>query len=981
LYSKGLLYKGFTIQPYSPAAGTGLSSHELNMPGTYKDVKDSTIVAQFKVQIDAASQKLFPDFIQEDIFLLAWTTTPWTLPSNTALTVGKNIEYAAVRTFNQYTHTPIVVILAKDLMGKYFNATHAALELQNYQPGNKEIPFQVIGNFKGSDLVGIRYEQLFPYAQPEDGDAFKVITGDFVTTEDGTGIVHTAPSFGADDFKVARQQGIGSLTLVDLQGKFKSEVSDPVFGFAREFVKEHYLSEEEKQHELLKQKEMLKAIIPNLDKYLSVDERIGLKLKIEGKAFKIEKYEHTYPHCWRTDKPILYYPLDSWFIKSTAAKDRLIELNKTINWHPESTGTGRFGNWLENLQDWNLSRSRYWGIPIPIWTSKDKTEQICIGSAEQLKNEIEKSIAAGLMKENPLGQFEPGNFNKDNYQSFDLHRPYADDIILVSPTGNALYREADLIDVWFDSGAMPYAQVHYPFENKELIDNRITFPADFIAEGVDQTRGWFFTLHAIATLCFDTIAFKNVISNGLVLDKNGNKMSKRLGNAVDPFATLDKYGADATRWYMIGNAQPWDNLKFNEEGIAETQRKFFGTLYNTYNFFALYANIDGFVYNKASEIPLQERAELDRWILSRLNNLKKTVGELLDNYDPTPAVRAIEDFVGEQLSNWYVRLGRRRFWKSESSLDKQAAYETLFECLTTVAQLISPVAPFFGEWLHRNLVNSENSGDLSVHLSDWKVENEAVINPDLEEQMEIAQRFTSMVLGLRKKVNIRVRQPLSKIMIPALDEHIQQQLEHVKNLILTETNVKELEYINEDAGVIVKKIKADFKALGPKYGKLMKSVAAAIAQFDSNQINELQKEGSIAIVLENQTINIEISDVEISTEDIPGWLVANEGSYTVALDVSISNDLLEEGLSRELVNKIQTIRKTSGLEVTDRIDIIVKKHPLLNAAIEKNINYICAETLGDSLKISNDSSILNGIAVEITEEISTDIAITKSNRK
>jgi isoleucyl-tRNA synthetase len=980
LYTKGLLYKGYTIQPYSPAAGTGLSSHELNMPGTYKDVKDSTIVAQFKVQMDEKANGLFGNFSKEDIYLLAWTTTPWTLPSNTALSVGKNIEYVAVRTFNQYAHAPIVVILAKDLMGKYFSENNADLDFNSYQPGNKEIPYQVVGNFKGSELMGVRYEQLFPYAQPEDGDAFKVITGDFVTTEDGTGIVHTAPSFGADDFKVARQHGIGSLTLVDLQGKFKSEVSDPVFGFSREFVKEQYLSEEEKHHELQKQKDMLKSIIPNLDKYLSVDERIGLKLKIEGKAFKIEKYEHTYPHCWRTDKPILYYPLDSWFIKSTAAKDRLIELNKTINWHPESTGTGRFGNWLENLQDWNLSRSRYWGIPIPIWTSKDKTEQICIGSAEQLKVEVEKSIAAGLMTQNPLAQFEPGNFSKENYQTFDLHRPYADDIILVSPTGQALYREADLIDVWFDSGAMPYAQLHYPFENKALIDNNITFPADFIAEGVDQTRGWFFTLHAIATMCFDSVAFKNVISNGLVLDKNGNKMSKRLGNAVDPFATLDKYGADATRWYMIGNAQPWDNLKFNEEGIAEIQRKFFGTLYNTYNFFALYANIDGFKYDKATEIPLAERAELDRWILSRLNTLKKIVGELLDNYDPTPAVRAIEDFVGEQLSNWYVRLGRRRFWKSESSADKQAAYETLFECLTTIAQLMSPVAPFFGEWLHRNLLNAENLGEQSVHLTEWRSVNVDYINPDLEEQMEIAQRITSLVLGLRKKVNIRVRQPLSKIMIPALDAHIKQQLEHVKNLILTETNVKELEFINEDAGIIVKKIKADFKALGPKHGKLMKNIAAAIAQFDSAQINTLQKEGSIAVDVDGQLITIEISDVEISTEDIPGWLVANEGSYTVALDISISNELLEEGLSRELVNKIQTIRKTSGLEVTDRISIIVKNHPLLTAAIEKNINYICAETLGDSLTISNDASIPNGIAIEITDEINTDIAITKSNK-
>jgi isoleucyl-tRNA synthetase len=979
LHTKGLLYKGFTIQPYSPAAGTGLSSHELNMPGTYKDVKDTTIVAQFKVKADEKAIALFKNLDLENLSLMAWTTTPWTLPSNTALTVGKNIRYVAVSTFNPYVFAPCTVILAKDLAGKFFPEKNAELEFDSYKEGDKAIPFKILAEFSGAELEGIRYEQLLPYAQPTDGDSFKVITGDFVTTEDGTGIVHTAPSFGADDFKVARQHGIGSLTLVDLQGRFVQEVNDTVFGFAHEFVKEQYLNDDEKAVELARQKEHLRHIIPNLEKYLSVDERIALKLKVEGKAFKIEKYDHTYPHCWRTDKPILYYPLDSWFIKSTAVKDRLIELNKSIHWKPESTGTGRFGNWLENLQDWNLSRSRYWGIPIPIWTSEDGTEQIIISSAEQLRMEIEKAVSAGIMTTNPLGNFMPGDMSDENYQQFDLHRPSADEIFLVSASGNKMKRESDLIDVWFDSGAMPYAQWHYPFENKEMIDSGKAFPADFIAEGVDQTRGWFFTLHAISTMVFDSVAFKNVVSNGLVLDKNGNKMSKRLGNAVDPFDTLGKYGPDATRWYMIGNAQPWDNLKFNVDGITEVQRKFFGTLYNTYAFFALYANIDGFRMNKGTQISVQNRPEIDRWILSRLNSLKEEVQLKLEDYDPTPAVRAIEEFVTEQLSNWYVRLGRRRFWRSESDSDKQAAYETLFECLETVSQLMSPVAPFFAEWLYRNL-NAASTGEVtSVHLSNWPKTNTDLIDTDLEERMELAQRYCSMILALRKKVNIRVRQPLQRIMVPIIDPRIQSQLNGVKDLILSETNVKELVYVGDDAGMIEKKIKPDFKVLGPKFGKLMKSIAAVVITFDSNQINTLQRNGELAIEVEGQTILLHSDDVEIFTEDIPGWLVASEGAHTVALDVTLSEELLEEGLAREIVNKIQGIRKSSGLEVTDSIEIVVGFHPALSKAIENNKSYICAETLGASLTIVNQDPSAIGSLVEITDEISVALTISKLN--
>lgn len=969
LYNKNLLYKGFTIQPYSPAAGTGLSSHELNMPGTYKTVKDTSIVAMFRLLKNGQFDQLFSSLNQSEIHLLAWTTTPWTLPSNTALSVGKNIEYLLVSTFNPYSHQPIAVIIAKNLAGKYFPDNNAETDLSAYTPGDKNIPFRILAEIKGAALEGLRYEPLLPYGRPEEGDAFKVICADFVTTEDGTGIVHTAPSFGADDFRAARQHGIGALTLVDLQGRFTDNVHDPVFGFSGEYVKEQYLSESEKEAELKVQQEKLRHLIPKLDKYLNVDERIALKLKLEGKAFRIEKYEHTYPHCWRTDKPVLYYPLDSWFIRSTAVKDELIRLNTTINWKPESTGTGRFGNWLENLQDWNLSRSRYWGIPIPIWTSADRTEQICIGSVEQLKTEIERAIAAGLMDHNPLAEFQPGNMTEGNYTCFDLHRPYADRIVLVSESGKTLHREPDLIDVWFDSGAMPYAQWHYPFENKEMIDAGRAFPADFIAEGVDQTRGWFFTLHAISVMCFDSISYKNVVSNGLVLDKDGNKMSKRLGNAVDPFETLTAWGADATRWYMIGNAQPWDNLKFNTAGIAEVQRKFFGTLYNTYQFFALYANIDGFAPDHHRKTAL---SELDQWILSKLNSLIDFCTQQLDEYDPTPTVRAIEDFVNEQLSNWFVRLSRRRFWKSESSDDKLSAYQTLFTCLDTVAKLIAPVAPFFADWLCRNL----NGSSTSVHLLNWPAVQHELIIPSLEQRMEMAQKISSLVLSLRKKVNIRVRQPLSRILVPAVSAELQQQLAKVQSLILSETNVKSLEFAGEENAVIVKKIKPDFKVLGPRFGKQMKAAAEAIQQMNPAQIRQLEQDHQIFLEALNDSIRLE--DVEITAEDIPGWQVAADGSYTVALDTGITKELMEEGLARELVNKIQTLRKSSGLEVTDHIDIIVKNHPVLTPAIENNKNYICAETLGDSLNIAGDEAPSEGTMVELTEDIIAEIKIIKT---
>jgi isoleucyl-tRNA synthetase len=953
LNEKGLLYKGYTIQPYSPAAGTGLSSHELNQPGCYRNVKDSTVVAQFKVVRNERSEFLFNDVFGE-LFFMAWTTTPWTLPSNTALCVGPAIDYVAVQTYNPYTYLPITVILGKPLLEKYFPEKNAALELSAYEPGQKAIPFKIVGEFKGTDLEGVRFEQLMPYAQPLDGDAFRVVTGDFVTTEDGTGIVHIAPSFGADDFKVARANGIGSLTMVDKRGRFIDTMGE----FAGRYVKAEYEEDYDPK------------------KTESVDVEIIVKLKKENRAFKAEKYEHSYPHCWRTDKPILYYPLDSWFIKTTAVKDRMIELNKTINWKPEATGTGRFGNWLENLVDWNLSRSRYWGTPLPIWSSEDQEERICIGSLAQLKEEIEKSVKAGFMPaDHLLKDFVPGDFSKDNYEKFDLHRPFVDDIFLVSPSGKKMFRDPDLIDVWFDSGAMPYAQFHYPFENGETLNKY--FPADFIAEGVDQTRGWFFTLHAIATMAFDSVAFETVVSNGLVLDKSGNKMSKRLGNAVDPFSTIEKYGPDATRWYMITNSQPWDNLKFDLEGVAEVMRKFFGTLYNTYSFFSLYANIDGFSYKEA-EVPIKERPEIDQWILSELNTLIKTVNDAYNDYEPTKAGRAIAQFVDERLSNWYVRLCRRRFWKGEYTTDKISAYQTLYSCLEVVAKLSAPIAPFFTDRLFTDLNNVTGREDvISIHLSNFPIADETLINKDLEERMQLAQTISSMVLSLRKKVNIRVRQPLAKIMVPILDQHFRDQVEAVRSLILSEVNVKEIEYLTDGAGILVKKIKPNFKTLGPRYGKLMKQIAVVVATFNQSDIADLEHSGLRKFMIEGEEVELLLTDVEIMAEDIPGWVVASEGAVTVALDITITQILKEEGVARELINRIQNIRKEKNFEVTDKIELKVEKIDEIVSAIQNNFSYICSETLADSLDLVDKLENEEKIAVELTEELSTYILINR----
>jgi len=950
-YKKGLLYKGYTIQPYSPAAGTGLSSHELNQPGTYKMVKDTTVVAMFRaIKEESGRIHSLPD----EVFFLAWTTTPWTLPSNTALAVGEKIRYVAVRTFNPYTFAPQTVILAKDLVSKYFPEKNADLKLEDYKAGDKAIPFRVLDEFSGKELTGIRYHQLLPYAQPDEGDAFRLVAGDFVTTEDGTGIVHIAPSFGADDFRVAKQNGIGSLTLVDKQGRFVREVND----FAGEFVKEQYLSEAEKEEERKKQ---------GGDKYLTVDERISIKLKKEGSAFKVERYEHTYPHCWRTDKPVLYYPLDSWFIRTTAVKERMVELNKTINWKPESTGTGRFGNWLENLVDWNLSRSRYWGIPLPIWRTEDGSEEKCIGSVAELYKEIEKSCKAGVMNSNPV--------HPEDFKSFDLHRPFVDDIVLISDSGKKMKRESDLIDVWFDSGAMPYAQWHFPFENEEEFRN--AYPADFIAEGVDQTRGWFFTLHAIAVMLFDSVAFKNVVSNGLVLDKNGNKMSKRLGNAVDPFDTLEKFGPDATRWYMISNAQPWDNLKFNMEGITEVQRKFFGTLYNTYSFFALYANIDQFSFSE-DEIPVTERSELDRWILSELNSLVKLTDDCYADYEPTKAARAINDFVSEHLSNWYVRLSRRRFWKGDYTKDKIAAYQTLYTCLESLAIIMSPIAPFYSDLLFCDLNKVSSRHEVSsVHLAEYPSAEPALIDKVLEERMELAQKISSMVLSLRKKVNIRVRQPLNKILIPVFDVGFREKTESVKDLILAEVNVKQIEFISDTAGFLVKKIKPNFKVLGKKAGALMKDIAAAIQNMSQEQILEFERNKTLALILSGQKIELVEEDVEIISEDIPGWQVISDGKLTVALDTTITQDLKEEGIAREFINRIQNLRKDKGLEVTDRIELKVLKHAGIQASLINNKDYICAEILAASLDIVNQLDSEDAVEVEVNDDIQTRISIRK----
>ncbi|MBL0047211.1 MAG: isoleucine--tRNA ligase [Bacteroidetes bacterium] len=968
LYDKELLYKGFTIQPYSPAAGTGLSTHELNQPGCYRDVKDRTAVAMFKI-IEKARLAFESDY---ETYFLAWTTTPWTLPSNTALAVGKNIVYVAVKTIHPTSKNQeeIVVILAKDLLHKYFPEKNSTLRFEDFKSGDKNYPFQIIKEIKGSELEGIKYEQLLNFSQPTDGAAFRVVLGDFVTTEDGTGIVHIAPSFGSDDFRVAKQNGIGALTLVDKRGKFLPEVQDGVFLYGDEYVKEAYLSDEEKETEFQKQKKILEANgkIKELKAYLSVDERIVLKLQEEGKLFKKEIYEHSYPHCWRTDKPVLYYPLDSWFVKTTAMKDRMIELNKTINWKPESTGTGRFGNWLENLLDWNLSRSRYWGIPLPIWRSEDASEELIIGSIEELKNEIAKA-------EKIFG--EKTKFRLD--VAMDLHRPYVDDIILISPSGKKMFRETDLIDVWFDSGAMPYAQLHYPFENKELIDERKYFPADYIAEGVDQTRGWFFTLHAIATMCFDSVAFKNVISNGLVLDKNGNKMSKRLGNAVDPFETLSKYGPDATRWYMITNAQPWDNLKFDVEGIGEAQRKFFGTLFNTYSFFVLYANIDGFSYAE-KDLELSNRPEIDRWILSELNTLIKLVDESYTDYEPTKAGRAIQYFVDEHLSNWYVRLCRRRFWKGEYTEDKISAYQTLYTCLECIAQLMSPIAPFFADKLFRdlNLVTNRHAVE-SVHLSNFPTYKNELMDKNLEERMELAQKISSMVLSIRKKENIRVRQPLNRIQIPILEEGYQSKIEAVKELILSEVNVKQLNFVTESDSQLVKNMKLNFKTLGKKYGKHMKSIQAHANENGQSIIRSIELIGNYAFELGVEKIVLDAEDVEIIPVDLPGWKVANEGAVTVALDITITALLKEEGIAREIINRIQNMRKEKGLDVTDRIGVKIQENSKINTAITNNLDYICAEILASDFTVEKDLNESDANLVDIDEDIQTAISIRKTN--
>ncbi len=951
LHKKGLLYKGYTIQPYSPAAGTGLSTHELNQPGCYRDVKDTTIVAQFKVVNNEKSAFLF-EGVDADVYFMAWTTTPWTLPSNTALAVGEKIDYVSVRTFNPYTGIPVVLVLAKPLFSKYFSEKNKDLALADYKVGDKNIPYVILKEFKGKDIEGLRYEQLMPYHQPEDGDAFRVLCGDFVSTEDGTGIVHIAPSFGADDFRVAKQNGIGSLTLVDKSGKFIDGCGE----FSGRYVKNEY--------------------DPNyVEGTDSVDVDIAVKLKADNKAFKIEKYEHSYPHCWRTDKPVLYYPLDSWFIKTTAIREKMLELNDTINWKPASTGTGRFGKWLENLVDWNLSRSRYWGTPLPVWANEDYSEIKCIGSVAELKAEIEKSIAAGFMTENPFKDYKEGDVTKENYDSFDLHRPHVDNIVLVSSKGEMMARETDLIDVWFDSGAMPYAQVHYPFAiSKEEFEK--VYPADFIAEGVDQTRGWFFTLHAIASMLFDSVSFKNVISNGLVLDKNGNKMSKRLGNAVEPFQVIEDLGSDPLRWYMVTNSSPWDNLKFDIAGVEEVKRKFFGTLYNTYSFFALYANVDGFTFEEA-EIPVEERPEIDRWIISLLNSLIKECEDAYDSYEATRAGRAIQNFVTENLSNWYVRLNRKRFWGGEYSKDKIAAYQTLYTCLETVAQLGAPIAPFFMDRLFMDLNGiTKHFAEKSVHLALFPKANEQYIDKNLEEQMDLAQLASSMVLALRRKVNIKVRQPLTKIMIPVLDATLESQLKAVEGLLLNEVNVKELEYLHETTGILVKKIKPNFKTLGPKYGKQMKDISAAVGAFTQEDIAQMEREQKYTLNLASGVVDMAMEDVEITSEDIPGWLVASEGKLTVALDITITDELRQEGIARELINRIQNIRKDSDFDVTDKVEITLEHHAEIDAAVENFKEYIAGQTLANSITLVNE--VVNGVELDLDNDVVVKIAVKKA---
>ena len=933
LYNKGFLYKGYTIQPYSPAAGTGLSTHELNQPGCYRDVKDTTCVAQFKIVRNEVSEKLFKE--TDAVHFIAWTTTPWTLPSNTALAVGPTIHYLVVKTYNPYTFNPVTVVLAKDRFNAFFNPKAAEIPLEDYQPGEKLIPYKITGEFKGSELEGIRYEQLLPWMRPE-GDAFRVITGDYVSTEDGTGIVHIAPTFGADDDRVAKIAGIAPMLLIDKEGNKQPMVDKRGRFYLLEEIDPDFLKTNVNQtlYQEYAGRFVKNAYDPNLteeDATLDVD--LAVMLKKENKAFKVEKHVHSYPHCWRTDKPVLYYPLDSWFIRTTAVKERMLELNRTINWKPASTGEGRFGKWLENLVDWNLSRSRYWGTPLPIWISEDGSEQKCIGSVKELIAEIDKSVKAGFMSENPYKNFTVGDNSKENYDQIDLHRPYVDNIILVSSKGEKMIREKDLIDVWFDSGAMPYAQLHYPFEHQADIDEHRRFPADFIAEGVDQTRGWFFTLHAIATMAFDSVAFKNIISNGLVLDAKGNKMSKRLGNAVDPFTTIEQFGSDPLRWYMITNSQPWDNLKFDIAGVDEVKRKFFGTLYNTYGFFALYANVDHFHYAEA-EIAISERPEIDRWILSLLNSLIKEVTEAYEKYEPTRAGRAIQDFVIENLSNWYVRLSRKRYWGGEYSTDKISAYQTLYTCLETVALLAAPIAPFYIEQLFTDLNKVSGHYKSSVHLAQFPTANESLINTQLEERMQLAQQISSMVLGLRRKVQIRVRQPLSKLMIPILNEDMKHQLEAVKHIILSEVNVKAIEYITDTSGVLIKKIKPNFKTLGPKYGKYMKQISAAIAGMNQNDIFQFEKKGEFQLQFDDETLTLGLEDVEILSEDIPGWLLANEGKVTVALDINITKELKEEGIAREFINRIQNLRKESNFDVTDKIRLYIGKHAQINEAVE-----------------------------------------------
>ncbi|MGB5204450.1 MAG: isoleucine--tRNA ligase [Eudoraea sp.] len=967
IYDRGLIYKGYTIQPYSPKAGTGLSSHELNMPGTYQDITDTTVTAQFKIIKSTLPQ--FLEQIKNELYFLAWTTTPWTLPSNTALTVGPKIEYVWVKTYNQYTFQPITVILAKNLVGQQFAGKFIEVEnegeLLTFSQEDKKIPYFIQGSCIGEELVGIKYEQLIDYAKPyrNPENAFRVIAGDFVTTEDGTGIVHTAPTFGADDMQVAQKadppvppllvldENENAVPLVDLQGRFRKEMGD----LAGKYVKNEYY-EDGKAPER------------------SVDVEIAIRLKEENKAFKVEKYVHSYPNCWRTDKPILYYPMDSWFIKITDVRERMYELNQTINWKPKATGEGRFGNWLASANDWNLSRSRFWGIPLPIWRTEDGKEEIIIGSVEQLKKEMTRSVEAGLMKSEAFKDFEVGNMSEENYDKIDLHKNIVDQIVLVSDTGKPMKRENDLIDVWFDSGSMPYAQWHYPFENKERIDKRETFPADFIAEGVDQTRGWFYTLHAIATMVFDSVAYKNVVSNGLVLDKEGKKMSKRLGNAADPWMTIKEYGPDATRWYLISNANPWDNLKFDPEGIAEVKRKFFGTLYNTYSFFSLYANIDEFNYSE-EEILLENRPEIDQWILSELHTLIKRVDEAYDNYEPTRAARAIAYYVQENLSNWYVRLSRRRFWKGDYQEDKISAYQTLYTCLVTIAKLSAPIAPFFMDRLFIDLTRTTGI-DLfdSVHLSNFPEYNSSFVNKELESKMQKAQTISSLVLSIRQKEKIKVRQPLQKIMIPVSDEKQRSEIEAVADLIKTEVNVKEIKLLDDASGILVKRIKPNFKVLGPRFGKDMKLISAAVNKLDQNDIQKIEREGKISLEIENKSIILQLEDVEISSQDIEGWLVASSGSLTVALDITIDEELKKEGIARELVNRIQNLRKDSGFEVTDKIDIRILKDGLVEGAVKSNISYIKNETLTSELNF--EEQMEDGVAISF-DDVNTKLSIQK----